>query len=487
MHSPASGFYSPASSLPPASELRPPAPAPQPRPLGPFALLKTLRRNALECWTRAHFEEPIVLGGFPFAKVAVVSDPAAVRRILVEDQACYRKSTLERRILSARLRNGLVAVDGGQWERLRRTLAPMFARKTIAGFAPAMMNVIEAMLARWRSRPDGSALVIKTEMLQLALDSLLACIFAGGLGDPQAVADATVRYYSVCGTMDPFDVLGFPDFIPRLTRLRERPIMQAFDDGLSEAIRERRRHLAAQPQQPRDMLGAMLAASDPETGEPMTETEVKDNVMTFIFGGQETTSSALTWALYLLSQSAEWRERVIAEADRVADNPPETAIEALVETRAVVEEALRLYPPIIAITRNAACRTEILGHTIERGTLVVMPPYVIHRHRLLWDDPDLFDPRRFLPGAIEKIHRYAYLPFGIGPRMCVGATFATQEATLAVAAIMRQFELELAPGESVWPVQKNFTMRPGSGLRMTAARRASRLSPSLQAAATAGG
>jgi cytochrome P450 len=389
----------------------------------------------------------------------------------VEDQASYHKSTLERRILSARLRNGLVAVDAGQWQRLRRTLAPLFARKKIAGFAPGMVDVTAAMLQRWQDRPEGSIIVIKTEMLRLALDSLLRCIFADGLGDPEAVANATVRYYSVCGTMDPFDVLGLPDFVPRLTRLRERPIMRAFDEGLSEAIRERRRSLAATPQAPRDMLGAMLAAGDPETGEFMTEAEVKDNVMTFIFGGQETTSSAMTWALYLLSQSSEWRERVIAEAERVADAAPEIAVDALVETRAVVEEAMRLYPPIIAITRNAIRRTEIVGHTIERGTLVVMAPYVIHRHRLLWRDPDVFDPRRFLPGASERIHGYAYLPFGVGPRMCVGAGFAVQEATLAVSAIMRQFTLELAPGESVWPVQESFTMRPRGGLLMTATHR----------------
>lgn len=451
--------------------LRPPAPSPQPRPLGPIALLKTLRRNALECWTRAHFEEPIVVGGFPFAKVAVVSDPAAVRRILIEDQAAYCKSALERRILSARLRNGLVAVDGEQQQRLRRTLAPMFSRKTVAGFAPAMADAITALLRRWSEKPDGSVVEIKTEMLQLALETLLKCIFADGLGDPDAVARATVKYYSVCGTMDPFDVLGLPQFVPRLTRLRERPIMRDFDQGLDDAIRERRRHLAAHPQAPRDMLGAMLVATDPETGESMTTAEVKDNVMTFIFGGQETTSSALTWALYLLSQSAEWRERVIAEADRAGDAPPEAALEALIDTRAVVEEALRLYPPIIAITRNAVRRTEILGHTIERGTLVVMAPYVIQRHKLLWRDPDLFDPRRFLPGASDDIPRYAYLPFGVGPRMCVGAGFAMQEATLAVAAILRHFSLDLAPGEQVWPVQKNFTMRPGDGLHMTIKRR----------------
>ena len=185
--------------------------------------------------------------------------------------------------------------------------------------------------------------------------------------------------------------------------------------------------------------------------------------MTFIFGGRETTSSALTWAFYLLSQSAEWLERVLAEASRLDSMTWHEAVDVLMDTRAVLEEALRLYPPIIAITRTALRHTEICGRMIKRGTLVVVPPYVIHRHRLLWRDPDLFDPTRFLPGAKEKIERYTYLPFGVGPRMCVGATFAVQEATLALAILTRQFVVEVAQGEIVWPVQKNFTMRPRGG------------------------
>jgi cytochrome P450 len=188
-----------------------------------LSLLRKLRSNALECWTRAHFEEPIVLGGFPFAPVAVVSDPAAIRQILIEDQSAYCKSTLERRILSSRLRNGLVAVDGDQWQRLRRTLAPMFAQRRIAGFAPEMGGAAAALAERWRSLPDGSVVEIKTEMLQLAIEVLMRCIFADGIGDPQTVRAATTKFYSICGTLDPFDVIGHPDFVPRLTRLGERP------------------------------------------------------------------------------------------------------------------------------------------------------------------------------------------------------------------------------------------------------------------------
>jgi cytochrome P450 len=457
---------------------RPPAPEPQVRPLGPLALLKTLRTNPLECWTRAHFEEPIVLGGFPFARVAVVNDPAAIRQVLVEDQAAYCKSAIERRVLASRMPNGLVTVDGEHWHRLRRLLAPMFGRKMTSGFDSAMARVADALVERLQSRPDGSVWEIKSEMSRVALDALVSCIFSDGLGDPQAITTATTRYYETSSGIDPFDIIGLPDFVPRLTRLGVRHVAKAFDQALAAAITERRRSLAADPNAPRDMLGAMLAAKDPQTGEQMTEAEVKDNVITFIFGGQETTSTMLTWAIYLLSQSPEWRERLIAEAEDAAVGSGHDT-EALVQTRAVVEEALRLYPPIIGITRTALQRTELAGRTIERGTMVIIAPYVLHRHRLLWRDPDLFDPSRFLPGPAKAVERYAYLPFGVGPRVCIGAAFALHEATLVLATLMRHFALDLAPGQTVWPVI-NFTLRPRDGLRMTVKRR--RAQPQLHAA-----
>jgi cytochrome P450 len=224
----------------------------------------------------------------------------------------------------------------------------------------------------------------------------------------------------------------------------------------------------------------------------MAEAEVKANVLTFFLAGQETTSTALTWALYLLSQSPEWSERVAAEAQRElqgAGFPPEGIADRLVETRAVLDEAMRLYPPIVGITRTASRSTQLAGQGIARNTLIVISPYVLHRHRLLWEDPDLFDPARFLdrplgsrtsgpgpgrgredPGlgataaggrenSAAQIDRYAYLPFGIGPRMCIGAGFALQEATLVLATIMGNFNIALAPGQTVWP-QQRLTLRP---------------------------
>jgi cytochrome P450 len=197
----------------------------------------------------------------------------------------------------------------------------------------------------------------------------------------------------------------------------------------------------------------------------MNDAEVKANVLTFFFAGQESTATALTWATYLLSQSPKWSARVTVEAERELSSSLDGAAERLIVTRAVIDEAMRLYPPFAGVTRTAGRRDDLAGRSIERGTMIVISPYVLHRHRLLWDDPDLFDPGRFLDGATRKVDRYAYLPFGVGPRMCIGAGFGLQEATIVLATIMKHFTLSLAPGQAVWPLQR-FTLRPRDPLMM---------------------
>src|SRR6516165_3657009 len=223
---------------------RPPAPLPPERPLGPIALLMALQKDAIGCWNQAHFEQPFVFGGFPFAKVVVVSEPAAIAQVLVDRQSDYCKSPLERRILSARLRNRLVAVDGEQWIRLRRILAPLFARNTTARFGPALESATTALIERWQHLDANKTVEIKTEMLRLAIDVLLHAIFGDGISDPDAVRKATTDYYSSCGRLDPFDVIGVPEFIPRLTRLHVHGILRAFDEQLDIAIVQRRRSLS---------------------------------------------------------------------------------------------------------------------------------------------------------------------------------------------------------------------------------------------------
>jgi cytochrome P450 len=453
--------------LSPTIPFRPPAPVPQPRPLGPFALLRALRRNPLECWTAAHFDEPIVEGGFPFARVAVVSDPAAIHEVLVEHPSEYPKSALERRVLAAWLRNGLVVAEGTQWQRQRRTLTPVTGRKAATAFAPVITAAAAALVERWRSRADMQVIDVKREMSRFALNVILRCMFGEEPGeDLESVRHAMTTFFAVSGRVDPFDVVGLPDAVPRFTLWRARRIFTACEEVLDGAIARRR----AGARTPADMLVAMMGARDPHSGCRLDTAEVKANLLTAFFAGQETTSTALTWSLYLIAQSREWSERVRREADATAGAPAEEITNRLVETPAVAKEALRLYPPIVGITRTLRSRRTLAGHDLKAGTMIVISPYVLHRHRRLWDEPDVFDPNRFLENPPRPVARYSYLPFGVGPRMCIGAAFAQEEMSLVLAAIVRHFALSPAPGQTVWPVQR-FTLRPRDPLLMTAAYR----------------
>ncbi|HUI94476.1 MAG TPA: cytochrome P450 [Xanthobacteraceae bacterium] len=449
------------------AKFRPPAPVPREEPLGVVGLIRTLRDNPLEAWTRTHFEEPIVIARLPLGQVAVVSDPAAIRRVLLDNAANYRKDTLQRRIVSAGFNNGLLMAEAEQWRFQRRTLAPLFTARTVAGFAPMMMEAVAALVERWQAAGDGATIDVAADVTGLTLDVLRQTIFSDGLGrDTDQIREAMRIYFDTIGQIDPFDVLNMPEMIPRLTRWKARPTLRFFETAVDQIIVRRRRRLAREPGRlERDILTLLLEARDGETGRGLTETEIKANIITFIAAGHETTANTLAWSLFLLSQSPAWSERVAAEAARECDGPRDTLASRLVETRAVIDEALRLYPPLAAISRQALAPDELAGQAIPAGTTVVIAPYVLHRSPRLWEAPDLFDPSRFLDSAHATIDRHAYLPFGAGPRICIGASFALQEATLTLAAIMRSFRLAMAPGHAVWPLQR-VTLRPRGGLPM---------------------
>ena len=455
----------------PSVRLYPPAPVPRLTPLGPLALLRVLGRNPLEAWTQAHFEKPIVIGGLSVGRVALVNDPAAIRRVLMDNSQNYRKDWLQRRVLSAGLNNGLLTAEAQQWKTQRRALAPLFARRTVLSFTTAMIEAAQGLVLRLSARED-QADDIAVDVTRVTLEVLERTMFSDGLGrNTEEIRVAMKHYFEAIGKLDPFDVLGLPAAVPRLSRWRLRPMLKLFECAIDNIVATRRRRLAENPDKvPRDILTLLLEAHDPDTGETLSEAEVRANILTFISAGHETTANCITWTLYLLSQSPEWRSRVQAEADRELDGDLEGLSERLVETRAVIEEANRLYPPIAAISRAALGPDELAGEPIRRGTMVVIAPYVLHRHRALWNDPDCFDPNRFLHGARERIDRFAYLPFGVGPRICIGATLAMQEASIVVATVMRNFTLELAPGHAVWPMHR-VTLRPDGGLPMTIRRR----------------
>jgi cytochrome P450 len=312
---------------------------------------------------------------------------------------------------------------------------------------------------------------VTAEMARVTLEVLERTIFSDGFGsDAEDIRAAMATYFNTIGKISPLDLLGVPEFIPRLGRLRVRPTLKFFQAEIDKVIATRRRLLAEHPDRaPRDLLTRLLEAfdanPDAEIGNGITESEVRSNILTFIAAGHETTANTLSWAMFLLSQSSHWRERVHVEADREFAGPEAGMADRLVETRAVIEETIRLYPPIAAMSRVAVGRDELNGEQVRPGSLIVISPYVLHRHRRLWDRPDVFDPRRFLGPARDTIDRFAYLPFGAGPRTCIGSTFALQEATLMLAMVARHFSFQLKPGHVVWPTLR-VTLRPAKGLPM---------------------
>lgn len=460
----------------------PPAPRPQPRPLKPLALLRTLKRNPLECWAMQHFEEPIVAGGLPIGHALLVHEPGAIRHILLDNATNYRKDHLQRRVLSAGLSEGLLSAEGEQWRLQRRVLAPMFARKTVMDFRSAMMAAAVLLISRWSGLGDGATIDVAAEMARVTLEVLERTIFSDGFGSgAETIRIAMATYFTTIGKISPLDILGVPEFVPRLSRLRVRSTLRFFEGEVDRVISVRRLILAEQPDKaPNDVLTHLLDAQDTEDKDGITESEARSNILTFIAAGHETTANTLSWAMFLLSQSSEWCERVEAEADRELDGTTNGLADRLVETRAVIEEAIRLYPPIAAISRVAIGGDDVNGERVRPGSLIVISPYVLHRHRLLWDRPDAFDPRRFLGSARAGIDRFAYLPFGVGPRKCIGSAFALQEATLLLAMIAKHFDFQLKPGHEVWPALR-VTLQPANGLPMTIRRRTSKPQSALDA------
>jgi cytochrome P450 len=449
----------------PAGSFRPPAPKPHEGRLGLLQLLATLKRNPLECWSEEFFEEPIARVKVPFADALLLHEPMAIRHVLIDNAKNYRKDPIQRRILATGLGEGLLSVEGERWEIQRRTLAPLFARRTVAAFTKAMLKAADAIAERWEALSSKGTIDVAAELTMLTLNVLALTIFSDGIGgDFDEFRGAMNAYFGAIGRIDAFDLLGVPGFVPRPGRKALRRTMAYFEGVIDRVIEVRRRRLASSDEDtPQDLLTLLLGALDPSTGRPMSLAEVRSNILTFLSAGHETTANTLAWSVFLISQSPLWFSRVREEADRELRGDQDGVLERLVVTRAVVEEALRLYPPIAALSRVA--EQEDNGLSIKPGTLVVIAPYILHRHRRLWDRPDIFDPSRFLEPAKAKIPRFAYLPFGAGPRTCIGSSFALQEATIVLAKLVHRFDMQLCPDASVWPVQK-ITLRPAPGLPM---------------------
>ena len=447
----------------------PPAPKPRTSPPSTLQMLRIVYRNPLELWGEPSYNEPYIsvrtgIGG----PLVIANDPALIRHILVDNAQNYRMARVRQKVLRPILRDGLLTAEGDIWRRSRKAMAPVFTPRHIAGFAKPMLRVSEDFSERYR---DGAIVDIARDMTMLTYEILAETLFSGEIaGNPSEFGKQVDHLFETMGRIDPLDLIGAPDWLPRLTRLRGYSVLRFFRDIVGKTIRMRQDKLARDPGgSPNDFLTLLLKA---EGAGGLSANEIEDNIITFIGAGHETTARALGWTLYCLAEAPWERERVEAEVEAVLETTPDPGdwLGKMPFTRAAFEEAMRLYPPAASISREAIEAERWRDLEIVKGAQFQIMPWTIHRHRRLWNDPDAFLPERFHPENRDAIDRYQYLPFGAGPRVCIGASFAMQEAIIALAVLLRQWRFDTLPQTKPWPVQK-LTTQPQGGLPMRVSRR----------------
>jgi cytochrome P450 len=410
---------------------------------------RSLRDNAIGIFPPQAFEEEIVFRQVFGRHQIIMSRPAGIQHILIDNSANYRRTAAGIRILRPLLGKGLLLSQGEDWRRQRHTLAPAFAPRTLPILARHVARAAGTAVANLKAA-SAAPVDLLAAMQFLALEIAGASMFSLEMDRYGAELRGLIKSYAVrlgrpnlldfmlpVAIPSPRDLLRW-NFRRRWLRLVRRMIAARRTQGSAEA--------------PRDLFELMAAAKDPESGALFPPHRLTDQVATMIVAGHETTAVALFWSLYLLAGSPAVQHRLAAEVadlDLCPDNAA-GALATLVYTRAVVQEAMRLYPPAFTLARQAIKPDVAGGIAVPANTVVLIAPWVLHRHRRLWPQPELFDPNRFLPGAPPP-DRFAYLPFGIGPRVCIGAQFALTEATLVLATLIQTFEIERADDTPVTP------------------------------------
>jgi unspecific monooxygenase len=424
-----------------AALLIPPRPPVAEHELKLLPFLRAVRRNALTMWTERAYHEWILVHRFLSRRNVLVNDPDAIHHVLVDNAANYRRSPASIRILRPITGNGLLLSEGEAWRHQRRTIAPALAPRVLPILARHIVTTATEQIVSLVARMDQPVELLPA-MQSLALEIAGRSMVSLEMHQyGPAMRRMLTEYGAHLARPHLFDLL-LPASVPTLRDLR-RARFRARWMRLIESIMQTRLEVPA-PEHPRDLFDLLRSARDPETGQGFAPAQLRDQLATLILAGHETTAVTLFWALSLLAQDPGEQARVAAE---VADVPiaPDDAMAAmprLVRTRAVVNETLRLYPPAFTLVREAIGPDQLGSLFLPRGSIVMMAPWVLHRHRRLWRDPDAFDPSRFLPDA-PPVPRFAYLPFGAGPRVCVGAQFALTEATLVLAMLLRRFRVTL--------------------------------------------
>jgi cytochrome P450 len=399
----------------------------------------------------------------------LITNPADIRHVLQDNARNYRKSPLYEK-LRVVLGNGLLTSEGEFWLRQRRIAQPAFHRQRIAALAGVMAAAAREAAAHWEMVASaGRPVDIDEEMMRLTRTVVLRTLLGADLGPFSDTVDDAWRVLNE-HIAESFWSLGLTGWWPSARKRRFQEARRVMRGAVDHVIAERRRNPSDSP----DLLSMLMTARDEDTGETMTDEQLRVEVTTFLLAGQETTSLALTWIWYLLSQHPAAQQRLETEVDAALDGrPPEyNDLANLPYARMVIDEAMRLYPPAWGFSRQAIGDDRIGGFNLPGGFLVFVVPYVLHRLPAFWNNPDAFDPERFTPERAADRPKFVYLPFGAGPRQCIGNQFALIEAHLVVATLAQRYRLHLVPGHRVdpWPL---ITLRPRFGMPMIVEKRSS--------------
>lgn len=453
-------------------------PAPKPRYIPPNAkpslqgylrYLTIMARNPLEIFTEANFEGFLQPSRVFGQRYALVHDPEAIRRYLVTNAENYGLTQLRKDMFEPLIGKGLLIAEGTTWTHTRGALTPVFNHRNVRSFAPTMKAVIDREADEIAAR-DGQGVAMSSQMLGLALNVLTACLFSGDTAiDTDRFSKNLDQLLDIAGMPHPLDLMSAPVWVPRVGRGQAKRIVRELRDQVGAVLTARRKE--ERVAENNDFLSLLISAGVKE-GAPLTDDEIIDNLITFLAAGHETTARTLTWTFYLLSKAQDATARVQSEIDAAGLDhiAPEDWAKALPFTVAVIKESMRLYPAAAIFSRLALGPDRLCDTDIAAGTEIITAPWVLHRHKKLWDNPNRFDPDRFLEERGEAIPRHAYMPFGAGPRICIGASFSMQEMVIIVATFMERMRFKHIGGTEPQPIMR-ITIQPSTPVHLRVERR----------------
>lgn len=453
-----------------SSDFVPQTVAPPDRPLPLVRGLLQMIANPLYVWPRSMYETPYHGVKWIGRTFHYFRQPEHMKAVFLDHADIFVKSQFQKKLVGPALGDGLLTAEGEHWKFQRRAASPAFRIDALRALVPAFSQSAQDTIARIRARPAGQPVDVMQEMQHATLDVIVETILGGA--DPEfgheRIARIVSDYIGAMGKPDMLDMFGTPPWVWRPWGGKGRRRAAELQASAVNAVNRRR----ASGQDRKDLLGFLLAARDPETHRGLSDDELRDNVVTFIGAGHETTALALTFALYLVANSPDVQDRVVREVrDVCGDRAIDAAmVDDLVYTEQVIKEAMRLYPPVALIDRVATADVDLGDVQVKKGDFAFNLVYILHRHRMLWDHPERFDPDRFAPDRSRAMHRFQFMPFGAGPRICIGMKFAYMEAVAMLATLLRELRFRPNPAHRVEP-NIRITLRPEGGMPLFAERR----------------